>query len=341
MDNSSISRSVFNRRKFLTIIAISATAGLLYRNGMFTREKELFTLRHSKMMMGTMVNFTLLGPDKDSCHSALSSTIERMQHLETILSSHRPTSSLSQLNRTGELASPEKDLLKVFQLAKEMSLITQGAFDVTVLPLLTLYNKSKQTERLPPPIEIDKALKLVDYRHITFDDKNISYNRPGMAVTLDGIGKGYIVDEGVKTLRKMGYNNTYLEAGGDLMASGTKNKGEPWRIGIQNPRPENRDKLVTLELIDRAMATSGDYRQAFTTDKRYHHIINPKTGFSPPELASCTITAPTVAKADGLATATMVLGPYKSLPLLESLPDCDGFLIGKDLVTYTTTGFFG
>ncbi len=341
MDKSSIGQKSFSRRNFLAIVAVSTAAGLLYRYGLPLRKTHLFTLRHTKAMMGTTVNFTLLGPDRDSCHAALSATISRMEHLGTILSRHSSTSSLAELNRTGEIISPDKELLKVFSLAREMSTITQGAFDVTVLPLLKLYKKSKHAGELPPQNEIEKVLSLVDYRQITLTDNKISYNRSAMEVTLDGIGKGYIVDEGVKKLQEMGFPNIYLEAGGDLMASGTKMNGEPWKIGIQSPRPQKSDKLVTLKLQDKALATSGDYRQAFTSDKRHHHIINPLTGFSPPELASSTITAPTVATADGLATASMVLGPQKSLSLLESLPNCDGFLIGKNLTTFTTTGFFG
>ena len=86
--------------------------------------------------------------------------------------------------------------------------------------------------------------------------------------------------------------------------------------------------------------TSGDYMQSYSEDRKFHHIINPATGFSPPELSSSSILAPTVAMADGLATATMVMGPEKSIALLDSLSDCEGFLIGKDLTTYNSKDFF-
>ncbi len=341
MEQSSTKNTSLNRRRFLSIIAVSAAAGLLYRFGVRPKTKKRFVLRHSRQMMGTLVNFTLLGPDQESCQKALEKTIHRMHLLEGVLSRHQPDSNLSQLNREGELVHPDKALVKVISLAEKMSRTTKGAFDVTVLPLLRLYQEQKKTGKIPNERDIEDALKLVDYRQVTYSEDKIIFNLPGMGITLDGIGKGYIVDEGVQTLRNLGFDNIYLEAGGDLMVSGTKEHDEPWRIGIQNPRPENTQKLVSLELRNKAMATSGDYMQSFSPDRRYHHIINPLTGFSPPELASCTITAPTVAQADGLATAAMVLGPDASLNLLESLPECGGFLIGKDLITYTTTGFFG
>ena len=99
-------------------------------------------------------------------------------------------------------------------------------------------------------------------------------------------------------------------------------------------------QVYTAEMKNRAIATSGDYMQAFTPDRRFHHIINPQTGFSSPELASSSILAPSVAMADGLATSTMVMGAEKSIALLNSLADCEGFLIGKDLTTYSSKDFF-
>lgn len=99
--------------------------------------------------------------------------------------------------------------------------------------------------------------------------------------------------------------------------------------------------MVTIDISDKAVATSGDYLQAFTPDLKHHHIIDPRIGFSPPELASCTVTAPTVAEADGLATALMVLGKNDALDLIESMDGCEAYLVGKDLRACNTTGFFG
>lgn len=327
-----------DRRKFLTLLSITAAAGLLYRYG-YVQRKKGFTLRHSRQMMGTIVNITLLGPDQQSCQTALDATMRRMEHLAGILSRHDPASNLSHLNREGELKNPDPDLVNVLHLALHMSEQTQGAFDVTILPLLGLYGAYKKTGKLPDPATLARSLELVDYTRVSLSNDLVRFNKKGMGITLDGIGKGYIVDEGVKTLQDLGFDNVYLEAGGDLMVSGSKGQGRPWLIGIENPRPQQKMETITLELHNRAVATSGDYRQSFSEDKKYHHIINPRTGLSPAQLASCTITAPTVAKADGLATAAMVLGPEKSLELLESLPECGGFLIGKDLATHTTTGF--
>jgi thiamine biosynthesis lipoprotein len=161
-----------------------------------------------------------------------------------------------------------------------------------------------------------------------------------MGVTLDGIAKGYIVDQGVATLRQSGFDNVYVEAGGDLMVTGAKPAQQPWRIGVRQPRPEMDWQMpVIATTAPLAIATSGDYMQAFTEDLRHHHILDPRTGMSPPELASATVTAPSAALADALATAAMVLGPQRAAAAVESFAGCAGLFIGKDLRHYRTSGF--
>ena len=166
----------------------------------------------------------------------------------------------------------------------------------------------------------------------------MSLGREGMRVTLDGIGKGYVVDRGVSVLRERGFDNVFVEAGGDLVARGTKNGGEPWRIGIRRPRP-GESLQARFDTTDCAVATSGDYMQPFTPDYSQHHIVDPRTGYSAPALASSTVSAPDAATADALATMTMVLGPRKGREVLEGLPGCEGYFVSKDLEITRTSGF--
>jgi thiamine biosynthesis lipoprotein len=161
--------------------------------------------------------------------------------------------------------------------------------------------------------------------------KRVTFAHPGMAVTLDGIAKGYIVDAGIEVLKQRGFADVLVEAGGDLLASGQKEQDTPWQIGIRSPRTAQGGLLASFSVENRAVATSGDYMQSFTADLSQHHILDPRTGYSAPELASATVTAPTATLADGLATATMVLGPKAGLRLVESLPGCKAYLVLKDL----------
>jgi thiamine biosynthesis lipoprotein len=326
-----------DRRTFLQIIAVAGAAGAGWTLGK-NREKSVYKVVHkSQPMMGTVVNLTLYGPEQSVLENALLTTIDRMLTLEKQLSRHDQTSQVAALNRNGNLAAPTPDLLNVLTLANFINARTRGAFDVTVLPLVTL---QQNTHAAPDKVQVKQALQQTGFHNMAISDSAITFKKPGMGITLDGIGKGYIVDQGVAVLKENGFANAYVEAGGDLMVSGSKPGKTPWRIGIRNPRPEQSPgKMIVLETGNQAVATSGDYMQAYDTSRSRHHIVNPKTGYSPPELASATITAPTVALADGLATAAMVMGSKKTLALLETMPRCEGYLIDKHLNHFKSSKF--
>jgi len=332
--------SALNRRKLLQIGAVTCGLGILWYYGFAPRD-TIRAVKHSQPLMGTIVNMTVCGPDEQKCREVIAACITRMDSLSSMMSTYNPQSPISQLNRDGILQNSPGELVEVFRLSRQMSEVTDGAFDPTVMPLVTLYKTIKKTGTLPSESKIKESLRLVNFRHIVVEDNNtIRYLLPGTQATLDGIAKGYIVDQGVKVLREHGFNDAYIEAGGDLMTIGTRQDGNGWKIGIRNPRSNDLKKMDTIVLSNRAIATSGDYLQYFTEDKKVHHIINPFTGFSPVNTASSSILAPNVATADGLATATMVLGPQAAQELVESLPDCEGYFFDKELNKYQTTGFF-
>jgi thiamine biosynthesis lipoprotein len=332
--------NMLNRRSFLKIVAVAGTGAACWKFGLFGSKPSIQMAQRSQPIMGTVLNLTVYGPDRDSCEEALNQTIGTMQKLEGKLSRHMASSELSELNRTTVLKNPSEDLVNVLRLSQDLSNKTSGAFDVTVLPLILLHEEIRGANDHPEPQRHSSASKLVGHDKLQFDARSIRLAKAGMGVSLDGIGKGYIVDQGVAALRGLGFNNVYVEAGGDLMVSGKKEDQVDWRIGIRNPRPQKEQKLITIAVSDKAVATSGDYMQPFTPDLQHHHIIDPRTGFSPPDLASCTVTAPNVALADGLATAIMVLGKDDALDLIEPLEGCETYMVGKDLQEYNSTGFF-
>ncbi|HFQ80298.1 MAG TPA: FAD:protein FMN transferase [Desulfobacterales bacterium] len=331
--------SIINRRKFLQIVAVAGAAGAGWYTGLIGAGARYEVCRRSQPMMGTILNLTLYGPNQDTLNTAMAATIDRMQHLTSLLNRHQPASEVGILNRDGLLHNPSPDLKRVLTLAHKISRRSGGAFDVTMLPLLLL-QQGHRGESQPPAAEIKQALKLVDYRRIITNKDKISLAKPGMGITLDGIAKGYIVDEGITVLKRHGFEGLYVEAGGDLMVEGRKADNALWRIGIENPRPKRRRPLVVLRTSNRAIATSGDYMQAYSPDFSRNHIINPATGYSPPELASSTITAPDTALADSLATATMVMGVKDSLKMLRDMPGCEGYFISKNLTHHQSPGFF-
>jgi len=324
-----------DRRRFLQIVAVAGAAGAGWALGLHRRHTGFKMVQKSQPMMGTVLNIKLYGPEPAALEEAIEATLGRMLALEKLLSRHDPGSEIATLNQTGQLDQPSPDVLQVLTLAHSIHGKTGGAFDITVLPLLKLRESGGHTDREA----VNKTLTLVGQQHLRLNRQRVSLARPGMGVTLDGIGKGYIVDAGIATLKERGLASVYLEAGGDLMVTGDKPGNAPWRIGIRNPRKTDTSHMVILKTANQAIATSGDYMQAYSTDLREHHIVNPKTGYSPPELASATITAPTVALADGLATAAMVMGHTKAIALLNSLKGCEGYFIDKALNHYQSNSF--
>ena len=223
----------------------------------------------------------------------------------------------------------------VLRLAERVSAMGDGAFDITVQPVLDLY---LARHSMPDPESIEQGIERVGHRAVRIEGGAVVLDRPGMAITLDGIGKGYIVDRAVDVLAERGFPDVFVEAGGDLMASGDKGADGPWRIGIRAPRP-GMTLQARFDARNVAGATSGDYMQPFTPDYRQHHILDPRTGYSAPELASSTVLAPDAATADALATLTMVLGSSKGRELLEGLPGCEGYFVSKEMEVIRTSGF--
>ncbi len=328
-----------NRRRFMQIVAVAGTAAGCWKLGLFGAGKSLQKVRRSQPIMGTVLNLTVYGQDRDACEEALVNTIGKMMMLETHLSRHMAESELAELNRNSLLVNPSADLLTVLRLAENISKTTSGAFDVTVLPLLQMHESIRGENDHPDEQDLMTARGLVGYEDVYLSEERVHLAKEGMGISLDGIGKGYIVDQGVSVLRTHGFNNVYVEAGGDLMVSGRKDNNSPWCIGLRPPRPQ-QNKPVVIEVSNKAVATSGDYLQAFTPDLKHHHILHPTSGFSPQELASCTITAPTVALADGLATAVMVMGKDDGLDLIQSMQGCEGYVVDKQLKHSNTAGFF-
>jgi thiamine biosynthesis lipoprotein len=329
---------LLSRRQVLQILAVGGAAGLAWSLGFLPRAGRA-AVRRSRLLLGTMVNLTVVGDDREAAEAAVTATLDRMSGLESLLSRHREESEVSRLNRTGRLATASAELVECLRLSERVSRLGDGAFDVTIQPLLDLYRRRlEEHHELPSPEEVERVRERVGHRALRLEGRTVSLDRRGMAITLDGVGKGYVVDEAVAVLEGRGFPNVLVEAGGDLLANGERRPGEPWRIGIRSPRPGLPKLQTRIDARSRAVTTSGDYMQPFTPDLTQHHILDPRTGRSSPELASATVMAPTAALADALSTLAMTLGPGRSRELLEDLPECEGYLVSKDLEVVRTSG---
>jgi len=327
-----------NRRDALRMLAVGSGAALAWTlaGGGGSRVRAA---TRSRVLMGTGIQLQVLGEDPDAAAEAAEAALGRMAEIESLLSRYRSDSEVALLNTAGRVEHASGALLDVLHLADRISRIGEGAFDVTIQPVIDVYRSHlRRGLGLPHAASIDEARARVDHRAIRIQGTSVTLVREDARVTLDGIGKGYIVDRGVEVLRRRGFGNVFVEAGGDLMAGGTSRRGDPWRIGIRNPRRQLALQ-ARFDTRDRAVATSGDYMQPFAPDYSQHHILDPRTGYSAPELASSTVVASDAATADALATLVMVLGPVRGRALLEDLPDCEGYLLTKNLEVVRTSGF--
>jgi thiamine biosynthesis lipoprotein len=331
-----MSRNLLGRRDALKILAVGGAAAGAWSLGLLGGSR---VVERSRVLMGTGVHLRVVGDDRDASADAADAALRRMAELEGKLSRYRPGSEVWRLNESGWIDAASDALLDVLALAGRVHRLGDGAFDVSIQPVLDLYRaRLASGGALPSAAALEEAVARVDQRDLRISGRIVRFARPGMHITLDGIGKGYVVDRGVDALRERGFGDVFVEAGGDLVAAGRRVSGDPWRIGIRRPRP-GLALQARFEARDRAVATSGDYMQPFTRDYAQHHILDPRSGRSAPELASATVVASDAATADALATLAMVLGPRRGRALLEDLPDCEGYLVSKGLEVTRTSGF--
>jgi len=328
-------KSKISRRNFLRIFATAGVAGMALKLGLESWETSEM-VSETRLLLGTMVNIKAVADDPAIARRAIRACLDRMESLERILSLFKPDSQICRLNQDGCLTDAHPALISLIRQSVELGELTNGAFDITIKPLLGVYQTNPG--KLPSARQIDLALKSVDYRKIHWQDDTVALLEDGMAITLDGIAKGYIIDQGAAVLKEYGFSNVVIEAGGDLVGLGHKAPGSSWVIGIQSPRSEVGVLQTTHSLQNQALATSGDYMQAFTSDYSQHHILNPHSGHSSPELASVSIIAPSAMLADGLATAMMVLG-REGLVLVEDLADCEAYAVTKEAQIIKTSGW--
>jgi len=287
---------------------------------------DSFRVTASRGAMETQVSITVLGPSRDAAHDAIGQTFQEMERVVPLLNRHVASSAVSTLNAQGRLREAPPELTDVVQEAVRLHRLSQGAFDVTVKPLVD----SLKAASGPIPEEI---LELVDMSALRLSRESIRLDKSGMGLTLDGIAKGYVVDRMAAVLGRRGIHRWLIDAGGDIRASGLKEDDRPWRIGIQDPG-KSGDYPALVNLSDGAIATSGAYENYYDMQRRTHHIVDSATGRSPLSLTSATVKAPTAMMADALATAVFVMPPSAALTLIDTLPDCACLLLDAEGMQY-------
>ncbi|MEZ4272817.1 MAG: FAD:protein FMN transferase [Myxococcota bacterium] len=305
-------------------------------------EHGVDTIHRQEEHMSTWVTITVAGTDTPSAEGAIAAAFAEIARLEKILSEWKTDSQVAAVIANAGIGPVEvgPELMLVAGVALEVANLSQGAFDVTVGALWGLWDFRQEAPRIPSTRELAEHLPLVNYRDLVVDTRKqtLFLKRPQMNLALGGIVKGYAVDRASTILKRHGLVDHLIVAGGDIVASGRKGH-QVWRIGVRHPR--SASLVATLSLENQAVATSGDYQRYFEqSGKRYHHILDPKTGYPAKGASSVTVIAPSCMLADAYATAVFVKGAKHGLALAESLPRTEALIFYDDGTrTQSTSGF--
>ena len=328
------SSSILNRRNFLSLG--TGMVALMAHGTSWGSDPAVKKYFRKAKALGTDVEITVLHRDEEIARKGINSALNKIEHVEQLMSLYRQDSQLSLLNRKGVLRNPHPDLVTVLRKSMGLSKLTDGAFDVTVQPLWNLYNRHAQSGSLPSENEIAKVRSRIGWEHVRIEEDIIFFDRPGMQVTLNGVAQGMAADFARQALEEEGIRDALIDAG-EFNAIGSPRRKDAWHIAVQHPRQEGN--IAKTGLQGRCLSTSGDYGTKFSDDYRHHHLFDPRTGISPTELSALSVAAPTALEADALSTALFVLGADKAKEMAESMKEVDALFISKSGDMTATDGF--
>lgn len=304
MNQSGIHAAGLTRRRALRIVA--AVAGLAAIPALGRNHGRAASLEWTGAAMGGRARIVLYHRERREVVRVLEACVAEIDRLEQEFSLFRRDSAIARLNSNGHLARPSLDMRRVLNEAQRFGALSGGAFDVSVQPLWQLYaaHFGANPHVDPPRRSVEAALRNVDYQEIDVGTPRITLNKPGMAVTLNGIAQGYITDRVTELLRDAGLDHVLVDAG-ELRALSGHADGRPWRIRLDHPPWPD----TAFELAHHAVATSSGHRARFLPDGRFHHLIEPRSGLCPEPMRTVSVIAPTATVADAAATALCLLPP--------------------------------
>ena len=333
-----------NRRSFLKRsgllglgVAASTILPVASAEALWFNRKE-YKVTETKLGMGTYISMTTIHPSKDEAQDAFGLAFAEIDRLNNLLSRFNESSPVAILNRTGSLQNAPVEVLELVSRSLFYHTQTDGAFDITVTPLIDLYKNSFAAGVKPTDAEIQATLKHIGANQIIHTNGHISFAKSNMSITLDGIAKGYIVDRASEILSQNGLHNHLINAGGDIRTVGAAAKKKPWTVAIQDPG-KSKHYPDMIKMNNGAIATSGNYEIFYDKEKMFHHIIDAKTGISPTLSSSVTVQTATVMDADALSTSVFVMQPTHGLAFINQHLESECFIISKDGTTHHSNGW--
>ena len=286
--------------------------------------------KYSDFVFGTTFTVTY------QCDSDMNKGIKaELMKVDYSLSPFNEQSIITAINNNQDV-KPDQMFMDVFQLAMDVSRDTNGAFDITVAPLVNAWGFGFKSGVKPSPQQVDSLRQIIGYQKVSVENGKIRKQDPRMMLDCSAIAKGYGTDVVARFLRSRGVKNYMVEVGGEIVTSGVNPERLPWRVGVIKPNDDSlnvsHEVQTVLNVTDIAMATSGNYRRFYYKDgKKFAHTIDPKTGYPVQHnILSATVLAKTCAQADAYATSFMVMGLDEAKKVLERHPDLMAYFIYDD-----------
>jgi len=319
------------RRTVASVVAVVLILALAVVYGVRTRSgPERFS--DHRLLMGTIVSVTVYAESEAEASEAMEAAFEEIERIESVTSRYREDSEVSRLNRRAngeERVEIDRVVAQIVGQSMALSEMTGGAFDVTIAPVVDLWHLDEDME-LPDPELIREALTRVSYSKARVATHGRALTLPvDMAIDLAGVAKGFAVTRAARELRRAGIESGIVDAGGDVGLLGPAPHGPAWRVGIKHPRLDGL--IAILDLEGGSVATSGDYqRYAVIDGVRYHHIIDPETGYPARGTLSATVVTERALNADALATAVFVMGPVRGMSFVEATEGVEAVIVAGE-----------
>lgn len=295
---------------------------------------------YTRFAMETVVEYTIVAPSPAAAQGAMLAAHVEIERVAALLWEGDPRSAMHAFNHARGHVAVDAEVLAFLQRARRYHAQSAGAFDVTIAPVLDLYDFDGERGTPPTAATLAERLAQVGMEKLVPGPPGTIFKPADrdVAVAVGGVAKGYAVDRAVDVLRAHGIRSAIVNAGGDMYCLGTRH-GRPWAVGIRDP--DDAEALIdTLFVADRAVATSGDYERFFVFEgQRYHHLLNPETGLPARTARSATVIAEAAEQADALATALFVAGPDSGIARIERLPGVEGMLVDAGGRRYRTSGY--
>lgn len=306
-----------------------------------SNESKSIEYEKTEEILGTVVTGKVYG---ENSKEALEEAFIRAKDIEKIMSAKLSDSELTKVNKNAynKEVKISEDLYFVIEKALYYSELTEGTFDSSIGKLIDLWGIGTDNEKIPEEEEINLLKGKKNYKNVVLNKENstIRFLNEDIKLDLGAIAKGYVADEMKKIIcDKYKIKKGILNLGGNVMTIGSKNENEKWKVGITNPL-NIEDVLAVLKVEEKTVVTSGNYERYFIKDNvRYHHILNPDTGYPAEEgVISTTIITKNSIDADALSTATYILGKDKGLSLIESLKEVEAIFVDNEGKIIKTSG---